>query len=97
MDKVEKKPKFRDYLRENVEKRLETPFSNLTPLDQSREFTRYYVQSVLAKIMPGLVPDDDADVADSLIDGPGCELGVDFISRSEGRVLIIQSKSLLSG
>lgn len=91
MDKVSKKPWFRDYLKTDVESRLDTPFMKLHGAAQSKEMTKYYVRDVLSKLMPGLVPDDDLDVADSIVDGSN-DLGVDFISRSDGRVLIIQSK-----
>lgn len=91
MDKTGKKPWFREYLRNDVEARLEAPFSKLDSTAQSKEMTKYYVRHVLSKLMPGLVPDDDLEVADSIVDGAN-DLGVDFISRSDGRVLIIQSK-----
>lgn len=82
---------FREYLRDDVEARLKTNLGNLDPTAQSKEMTLYYVRNVLSKIMPGLVSDDDLEVGDGLVDGRD-DLGVDFISRSEGRVLIIQSK-----
>jgi hypothetical protein len=91
MDKERKKPWFRDYLREDVEKRLKMKFGDLDHTAQSKEMTLYYVWHVLSKIMPGLVPDDDLELAYGLVDGHD-NLGVDFISRSDGRVLIIQSK-----
>jgi len=91
MDKERKKPWFRDYLREDVEKRLKMKFGDLDHAAQSKEMSLYYVRHVLSKIMPGLVPDDDLEIAYGLVDGHD-DLGVDFISRSDGRVLIIQSK-----
>ena len=90
MDKDKKKPWFRQYLREDVEK-LKGKFGNLDHTSQSKEMTLYYVRQILSKIMPGLVPDDDLEVSEGLVDGRD-DLGVDFISRSDGRVLIIQSK-----
>lgn len=91
MDKTSKKPWFREYLRVDAESRLDVPFGKLDSTAQSKEMTKYYVRNVLSRIMPGLVPDDDLEVADSIVDGAN-DLGVDFISRSDGRVLIIQSK-----
>jgi hypothetical protein len=91
MDKDRKKPWFREFLRENVEKRLKIKFGDLDHTAQSKEMSLFYVRQVLSKIMPGLVPDDDLEVAYGLVDGSD-DLGVDFISRSDGRVLIIQSK-----
>jgi hypothetical protein len=91
MDKAPKKAWFRDYLRTDVESRLDIGFGKLDPTAQSKEMTKYYVRNVLSRILPGLVPDDELEVADSVVDGAN-DLGVDFISRSDGRVLIIQSK-----
>jgi hypothetical protein len=91
MDKTPKKPWFREYLKVDAESRLDVPFGKLDPTAQSKEMTKYYVRNVLSRIMPGLVPDDGLEVADSIVDGAN-DLGVDFISRSDGRVLIIQSK-----
>lgn len=91
MDKPGKKPWFREYLRNDAEKRLGSTLSNLPPQIQSREMTRFYVEKVLAKIMPGLVPDDEQEILDSIVDGPN-DAGVDFIYRNDGRVVIIQSK-----
>ncbi len=91
MDKDKKKPWFRAYLCEDVERRLKVKFGNLDSTAQSKEMSLYYVRNVLSKVMPGLVPDDDLELAAGLVDGQD-DLGVDFISRSDGRVLIIQSK-----
>jgi hypothetical protein len=41
--------------------------------------------------MPGLVPDDEQEIMDSIVDGPN-DAGVDFIYRNDGRVVIVQSK-----
>lgn len=91
MDKTAKKAWFREYLKSDSEKRLGGTFSALLAQIQSREMTRFYVQNVLAKIMPGLVPDDEQEIMDSIVDGPN-DAGVDFIYRSDGRVVIIQAK-----
>jgi len=91
MDKTTKKPWFREYLRADAESRLEISFGKLDPAAQSKEMTKYYVRNVLSRILPGLVPDDELELADSVVDGSN-DLGVDFISRSDGRVIIIQSK-----
>lgn len=87
----ERKPWFREYLRDDVEKRLGTRIGDLSTSSQSKEMTLYYVRNVLSKIMPGLVSDDEIELGDSIVDGHD-DLGVDFAMRSEGRVLIIQSK-----
>jgi hypothetical protein len=86
-----KKPKFREYFIEDVEKRLKTPFSELQNTVRAKEMTRFYVKHLLSKLTPGLVPEDNEEIDDYIVDGPS-DGGVDFIYPSEGRVLIVQSK-----
>jgi len=85
------KPKLRGYLIADVEKRLKISFDSLQAVDRSKELSRFYVKSVLARLTPGLVPDTDEEIDDYIVDGPN-DGGVDFIYPSEGRVLIVQSK-----
>jgi hypothetical protein len=91
MEKADKKPWFRDYLITDAEKRLKTPFSSLPDKIRTVEMTRFYIKSVVSKLTPGLVPDDEQEIDDYIVDGAG-DGGVDFIYPSEGRVLIVQSK-----
>ena len=90
-----KKEWFRDFLIDWVQKNRSLSFDRLSLDQQSKEFTRCYVREVLAKLTPGLVPDDPEDIEDYLVDGSN-DGGADFIYRSDGdpqgRVLIIQSK-----
>jgi hypothetical protein len=90
-DAKDTKPKFRQYLISDVQKRLRTTFDSLQATDRSKELTKFYVKSVLAKLTPGLVPDTDEEIDDFMVDGTN-DGGVDFIYPSEGRVLIVQSK-----
>ena len=53
--------------------------------------TRCYVQEVVRKLSPGVVPDVDEDLDQYIVDQKN-DCGVDFIYRTEGHVLIIQCK-----
>jgi hypothetical protein len=91
MDIRDRKPKFREYLKEDVEKRLKVSLDSLQPNLRSKEMTRFYVKAILSKLTPGLVPDDPEEIDDYIVDGPS-DGGVDFIYPSDGRVLIVQAK-----
>jgi hypothetical protein len=91
MEKSDKKPWFREYLIIDAEKRLKTVFGSLSDKVRSAEMTRYYVKNVVSKLTPGLVPDDEQEIDDYIVDGAG-DGGVDFIYPTEGRVLIVQGK-----
>jgi len=86
-----KKPVFRTAFREFVEKRgLE--LSKMQDRQTSRLMTEFYVEEIIRKTRPGLLPDDPEDLQACFVDAPG-DRGVDFVFRSdEGVVLIIQSK-----
>lgn len=90
-DAKDKKPKFREYLIESVQKRLHANFDALQLAERSKEMTRFYIKEIVSKLTPGLVPDSEEEIDDYLVDGPN-DGGVDFIYPSEGRVLIVQSK-----
>lgn len=85
------KPKFRDYLKADVEQRLKVSLDSLQPTIRSKEMTRFFVKDILSKLTPGLVPDDLEEIDDYIVDGPN-DGGVDFIYPSDGRVLIVQAK-----
>jgi hypothetical protein len=87
----EKKEKFREQFKDWVERTLERRLDTLSQDDASRMMSRFFVSEVLERLMPGIVPDDDSDLQNSLVDGPN-DSGVDFIYRSDGHVLMIQSK-----
>jgi hypothetical protein len=92
--KHENKPKeqFKDRLQEWSEKKFGTSFSNLNSVQRSREMISFFVEEVLAKLYPGIVPDDEAEVESYIVDGPG-DGGADLLYRADdGKVLIIQAK-----
>jgi hypothetical protein len=91
METKDAKPKFRQYLINDSEKRLKIKFDTLGHNERSKELTRFYVKDILAKLTPGLVPDTEEEIDDFLVDSTG-DGGVDFIYPSDGRVLIVQSK-----
>jgi hypothetical protein len=91
MNAKDAKPKFRQYLIDDVEKRLKTPFDTLQFNERSKELSRFYIKNILGKLTPGVVPDTDEEIDDYIVDGSN-DGGVDFIYPSEGRVLIVQSK-----
>jgi hypothetical protein len=88
---MERKEWFREHLNDWVKSRRKALFDSLSSPERSKEMTRYYVQEVVSKLTPGLIPDDFEDIDEYVVDGPN-DGGVDFIFRSEGYVLIIQSK-----
>ena len=52
----------------------------------------FFVQEVLAKLLPGLVPEDEGELESCIVDGSG-DGGADLLYRSDdGQVLIIQAK-----
>ena len=91
METRDRKPKFREYLKEDVEKRLGTSFDGLQHTDRAKEMTRFYIRAIASRLTPGLVPDDPDEIDDYIVDGPN-DGGVDFIYPADGRVVIVQSK-----
>jgi hypothetical protein len=88
---METKLKFRDELKSFAKQHLETDIEKLPPTKQSKAMTRFYVQRIRGVFNPGLVPTDPDDLDTCLVDGEN-DCGVDFLSRSDGTVLIIQAK-----
>lgn len=88
---MELKVKFRDQLKENTKKTLGTDLGSLLPARQSKVMSGFYVKEIVRVFSPGLVPADEDDFENCIIDGPD-DCGVDFLSRDEGTVLIIQTK-----
>lgn len=86
-----KKHIFRDEVRDFVERRLGHSIDKLNDFQRSQWMTRAYLETILRKLNPGLVPDDSEDFEASFADGPS-DAAVDFLVRAEGHVLIIQTK-----
>ena len=92
--KPETKPKeqFKDRLLIWSEASLGTKWDNLNPVQHSRQMIVFFVQEVLEKVYPGIVPDDEGELESSIVDGPG-DGGADLLYRTDdGQVLIIQAK-----
>ena len=86
------KAQFKDQLIEWSEKNLGVSFSTLNPFQQSRQMIKFFVQEILEKLYPGIVPDDEGELESSIVDGAG-DGGSDFLYRTDdGQVLIIQAK-----
>jgi hypothetical protein len=86
----EKKETFRNGLRDFVEEKGSN-FSKADGVILSRLMTEFYVSNVLRYLNPMLVPGDDDDLRECIVDGKN-DLDVDFISCEDGRVTIIQTK-----
>ena len=88
---MQTKVKFRDQLKEYVRTEFKAELGQLHPVAQSKLMTRFYVREIQRVITPALVPSDEDDFGTCVIDGSN-DCGVDFLSRAEGMVLIIQAK-----
>lgn len=88
---METKLKFRDEFKAFVRKQMETEIEKLPTTRQSKAMTRFYVERIRRVFNPALVPSDPDDLETCLVDGEN-DCGVDFVSRSDGTVLIIQAK-----
>jgi hypothetical protein len=86
------KEQFKDRLVEWSEARLGTKFDNLNNTQRSRQMISFFVQEILEKLFPGIVPDDEGEMESCIIDGSG-DGGADLLYRTDdGQVLIIQAK-----
>ena len=86
------KEQFTDRLIAWSEANLGLKFSDLSNSQRSRQMIKFYVQEILEKLYPGIVPDDDGELDDSIMDGSG-DGGADLLYRTDdGQVLIIQAK-----
>jgi hypothetical protein len=86
------KEQFKDHLLEWSTKKLEIKFDNLTSFQRSRQMIHFFVQEILEKLFPGIVPDDEGELEGCIVDGAG-DGGADFLYRTDdGQVLVIQAK-----
>jgi hypothetical protein len=85
------KVRFREELRAYVKTAMDVEIGNLAAPRQSKAMTRFYVERILRTLTPGLVPSDQDDLEACIVDGPD-DCGVDFISRGDNVVLIVQTK-----
>ena len=82
---------FQDYLREWVEATLKESFDSLQDIQRSKLMARFFAQKVLGPRNAALLPFAEEDLDACVVDGKG-DCGVDFISRENGVVLIVQAK-----
>jgi hypothetical protein len=87
----QKKQNFREELRDYSAHKSGEVFDHFNDFQRSQWMTRAYLELILGIMNPGLIPEDDEDLANSFADGPS-DAGVDFLVRSDGHVLIIQAK-----
>jgi hypothetical protein len=83
-----RKTHARETFKEWAEAETGRPFGQLSDPQRSRELTRFYICKVHNPTHTEIA-EDDLDAG--MIDGAG-DLGVDFIHRDDGRVLILQTK-----
>jgi hypothetical protein len=82
---------FQDYLRDWVETNRKESFDSLKDVQRSKAMARFFAEKVLGPRNPTILPFAEEDLDASVVDGKG-DCGVDFISRENGVVLIIQAK-----
>jgi hypothetical protein len=86
------KEQFKDRLLSWTEANLGTKFDSLNPFQRSRQMIMFFVQEVIGKLEPGIVPDDEGELESCIIDGSG-DGGADLLYRTDdGHVLVIQAK-----
>jgi len=86
-----RKPLFREFFREWVENTLKESFDSIDNIRRSKLMARYFAEQTLRPRYPTLLPFAEEELRACVVDGAG-DCGVDFISREEGVVLIIQAK-----
>ena len=86
-----KKPWFRDQFRDWVERNLKESFDSLHDVRRSKLMGRFFAEQVLRPRYPTLLPFADEELRACIVDG-AYDGGVDFISREDGVVLVIQGK-----
>jgi hypothetical protein len=91
MPEDHRKPWFRDQFRDWVEHGLKESFDSLHDVRRSKLMARFFAEQVLRPRYPTLLPFAEEEVLASVVDGSD-DCGIDFISREDGVVLIIQGK-----
>ena len=64
---------------------------NLSDVERSKCMARFYAEKVIRCVNPGLIPTTDEELAACVVDGSD-DCGVDFLSREDNTVLILQAK-----
>lgn len=91
MSREDRKPVFRDHCREYAEETLKEPFDRLNDVQRSKWMARFFADRVLRPKNPTLLPFAEEDINACVVDGKG-DQSVDFISREDGVVVIVQAK-----
>lgn len=86
-----RKAGFQAYLRDWVETSRKESFDSLKDIQRSKAMARFFAEKVLGPRNPTILPFAEEDLDASVVDGKG-DCGIDFISRENGVVLIIQAK-----
>ena len=86
-----RKPLFVEQFKDYVEDTLKESFDALNDVARSKYMGRFFAERVLYPKNPALLPSVEEDILACIVDGKG-DLGVDFISREGGIVLIVQAK-----
>jgi hypothetical protein len=60
-------------------------------VQRSHWLTTFYVQQIIRRLQPGMVPDDDEDLEACIVDGAR-DNGVDLVCKTDDKVLILQAK-----
>ena len=89
--KTNGKALFREHFRDYVEGQLGESFDNQTDVTRSKLMARFFAESILAPRYPALLPFGEEELRACVVDGKG-DQGVDFVSRKNNTVLIIQAK-----
>lgn len=82
---------FRDHLRDFTESQLKESFDNQNDIVRSKMMAKFFAERILAPRNPTLLPFGEEELQACVVDRKG-DQGVDFISRENGNVLIIQAK-----
>jgi hypothetical protein len=91
MSTSNKKPIFRTAFREWLESRGHD-LARLQDRQISRLMTEFYINEIIRRTRPGLLPDDPEDLESCYVDA-SADRGIDFVFRSDdGFVLVLQCK-----
>ena len=85
---AKKKIEFRRVLKEWVLEKTGTALDKMNDVQRSHWMTMFYVNELVRKLEPTLLPDDDDDLLDCVVDGP-LDNDADFIYRNGNDVVYI--------
>ena len=88
MSETTKKAKSREAYREYAERALGISVESAIDKQRSKMLVNFYIQEIHNALRNEI---DEDEVEEGLVDNSG-DLGIDFIHKDDGQVLIIQSK-----